>query len=136
MQCAAGIWMPAQEHAQSCSQPLLLHVLIRRQFLFAHAREHPFRAEDQLQGQQPPEPTQRIALNQVRACASQTYTATLRLNGASTAVTCTISGASSQNCTDNTHVVAIPAGSVYGVQFVSSASAATAGVTWGLATAP
>ncbi|MDP3703564.1 MAG: hypothetical protein Q8R78_04190 [Candidatus Omnitrophota bacterium] len=62
--------------------------------------------------------------------AGDTWTVTLRKNGADTGLSCTISGASAQSCTD-TGAVSVVAGDRLGVQFVETGSAAnTLGAGW------
>ncbi|MGF6764078.1 hypothetical protein P3T24_004409 [Paraburkholderia sp. GAS33] len=66
---------------------------------------------------------------------SITTTATLRVNGASTGVTCTITGSASA-CADTTHIVGLALGNEYDVQIATGSGAATTAASWSLTLAP
>lgn len=55
--------------------------------------------------------------------AGNSYIFTVYVNGASTAVTCTIAGATQTACQDNTHTAAITANQTYALQIVTSTTA-------------
>jgi len=55
--------------------------------------------------------------------AGQSYTITLRHNGANTAITCTISGAGNSSCSDTSHTVSYNATDTLDMQVISSATA-------------
>jgi hypothetical protein len=63
-----------------------------------------------------------VTANQA-AGAGQSYTFTLRIAASDKTLTCTISGASPQTCTDSTHTEAITAGQLYSIKTVSSVTA-------------
>lgn len=63
--------------------------------------------------------------------AGQSYVFTLRVNGADTSVTCTISN-SATSCNDTTHTAAITAGQTYSIKSVSSATATGTDPAWGV----
>jgi len=63
--------------------------------------------------------------------AGQSYVFTLRVNGADTSVTCTISD-SATSCNDTTHTAAITAGQTYSIKSVSSATATGTDPAWGV----
>jgi len=68
--------------------------------------------------------------------AGQSYTATLYVNGASTGLTCQISGASSQACMDFSHFVAVPQNANYTLLVTTSAGATPVGLFWSMMLQP
>lgn len=63
--------------------------------------------------------------------AGQTYTFTLDVNGADTAVTCTVTNAAN-TCQDLVHSVGVGNGSSYVLKMVSSATAAATSIIWSM----
>ena len=59
-----------------------------------------------------------------------TWTFTVRLAGASTGVTCAISGNASTSCSDTTHTSAVTAGQTVDLQAVPTSNPATMTITW------
>lgn len=52
--------------------------------------------------------------------AGASWTMTVRNNGADTAVTCTITGAAAQSCSDTTHTAVFAAGDLIAIRIASS----------------
>ncbi len=64
--------------------------------------------------------------------SGQTFAFTVRVNGADTALTCTITGVGT-TCNDTTHTAACTAGQTYSVKSITSATSGTAtGISGGM----